>query len=171
MFPSIPRRLPSRIAACAALLAITGLLAACGGSTAGASFDPASPCTEDVQQAGAYPALEALLPAALDGKAYTTLDSGRTCSSGALGSLGARGIKELRFAGATWRVSDSIGMTVAVFEAATLDPALIVDFYRSGARQAGKTAESSITDSTVGSAKAVRARGPCDDRERDAVRV
>ena len=94
MSATLPTFRPVRVTACLALLAVAGLLAACGGSaTANVSFDPASPCTADVQQAGAYPALEALLPTTLDGKERSSIDSGRTCSSSGLGALGARGIK------------------------------------------------------------------------------
>ena len=57
-----------------------------------ASFDPAAPCPAEGQQPGAYPDLEALLPATHEGKAPDSVDSGRLCTDANLGTLAAAGI-------------------------------------------------------------------------------
>lgn len=138
----------------ATLLAAT-MLAACGGS-APASFDPSQPCTQDYQGNGAYPDLEALIPSTWDGQPAGELNSGRTCQASSLGSLLDHGIHELRFAGATWKFDDGVGMTVAVFEGTGLDTDRIMEFYRKGAKEAGRTDQSSQTDITVGTTPAIR---------------
>ena len=43
---------------------VVGLVAGCSG----AGFDPSGPCTTDGRAAGAYPALEALVPATFRGR-------------------------------------------------------------------------------------------------------
>lgn len=120
------------------------------------SFDPTGPCTVDGQQPGAYPELEALLPAAWEDRGPDNVDSGRTCTKDALGTLAGRGIDELRFAGATWRAGGSSGLTVAVFEADRLDQAMMVEFYEAGARAARRTDEYRVSDVTVGGKAARR---------------
>ena len=111
------------------------------------AFDPSGPCTGDGRAAGAYPALEALVPRDLDGKAPSRVDSGRNCTPTALGSLVAHGVGELRFAGATWETGTSSGVTVAVFEAADLRADWVHEFYKLGA-QTARNAES-VESSTV----------------------
>ena len=123
-----------------ALLALLVLvLAACARPPEPASFDPASPCTTDGQQPGAYPDLEALLPATFRGGQPQVRDSGRTCTEDGLGSLADAGIEELRFAGATWDLGGSQGVTYAVFDAPGLTPAAMIDFYERGAAASGRT--------------------------------
>ena len=78
------------------------VLAACGAAIPVVSFDPASACTTDGRQPGAYPDLEALLPTSYQGKAPDNVDSGRNCTTAALGALAGEGIDGVRFAGATW---------------------------------------------------------------------
>ena len=78
---------------------------------------------------GAYPDLEALLPATYDGKPPAGVDSGRTCTTDALGTLATHGITGVRFAGATWSLGASSGLTVAVFDGTGLDPATMLEFY------------------------------------------
>ena len=87
--PGVPRVARTMVPALALVLAL--VLAACGTATPVASFDPASACTTDGRMPGAYPELEALLPAAYEGKAPATVDSGRNCTPAALGTLRRRG--------------------------------------------------------------------------------
>jgi hypothetical protein len=135
-FPSpFPRR-----AMLVALIGLAGLaLVACGSS--GATFDPSSPCTSDGRRAGAYPELEALIPRTLDGRGPNTVDSGRSCTDAALGTLRSHGVSEVRFAGGVWERGKSSGATLAVFESPQqLTPAWLGEFYEAGAR-AGRHTE------------------------------
>ena len=132
-------------------------LAACGGPTAPVvSFDPTGACTTDGQQPGAYPELEAQLPADYDGAKPTSVDSGRTCTPAALGTLAGAGIKELRIAGATWEAGGTAGWTLAAFEADGLTPAVMRDFYETGARSARRTEKVAVSDTTVAGVPAKR---------------
>jgi hypothetical protein len=124
---------------------------ACGGSRIPVvSFDPSSPCTTDGREPGAYPELEALLPTAYQGKGPTNVDSGRNCTRDALGSLASAGIAGVRFAGATWSLGGTTGLTVAVFVADGLTPAEMIDFYSTGATGSSKTEKMQTSDITVG---------------------
>lgn len=114
------------------------LLAAC---TAAPSFDPSGPCDADGRAAGAYPALEAGLPGSLAGRAPETVDSGRSCSADALGSLVRFDVAELRFAGAVWDEGAGSGTSIAILALpdAPLPAAWVEDFYETGARTARRT--------------------------------
>jgi hypothetical protein len=125
------------------------VVSACTTATPVASFDPTSACTTDGRMPGAYPDLEALLPKTFEGAAPTTVDSGRNCTKRALGSLADAGIDGVEFAGATWPLGGSTGLTVAVFEGAGLEPAEMVDFYAKGAIGASKTDKAKVSDTTV----------------------
>jgi hypothetical protein len=139
------------------VLALGVVLAACGGPSAPVvSFDPTGACTSDGQQPGAYPDLEALLPTAYDGQAPTSVDSGRTCTPAALGTLAAAGVTELRFAGATWEAGGTKGWTLAAFTAEGLTPAVMRDFYETGARAARRTEKVAVSDATVAGSSAKR---------------
>ena len=122
-------------AALVAGLAIALAVAACGRETPVASFDPASACATDGRFAGAYPELEALLPTAYEGKAPETVDSGRSCTDAALGTLAGAGVDGVRFAGATWALGGTSGVTVAVFEGDGLDASKLLTFYEAGAER------------------------------------
>lgn len=127
--PRAPRRLRA-----AALAAVALLLSGCG-----ASFDPTGACTVDGKQPGAYPDMEALVPKTYNGTSPKELDSGRTCSTAGLGSLAGHGVKELRFAGATWETGTQSGLTLATFSSVggpELDPAWLSEFYETTARTA-----------------------------------
>jgi hypothetical protein len=139
------------------LVLLAVLLAACG--TAGApiaSFDASAPCPAEGQQPGAYPDLEALLPAAHEGRAPDSVDSGRMCTEANLGTLAAAGIDEVRYGGATWHTGGTSGLTVAVFTGEGLDPATMLEFYEAPARQARRTEELQTSDTTVGGTPAKR---------------
>jgi hypothetical protein len=132
------------------------ILAGCGTSIPQASFDPSSACTTDGRFPGAYPDLEATLPATYDGTEPTSVDSGRNCTTDALGTLADAGITGVRFAGSTWALGGTSGLTVAVFEGDGLDAANLMTFYEDGARKARRTEKLSLTDTTVGGRPAKR---------------
>ena len=69
----------------------------------------------------------------------TTVDSGRNCTDAALGTLAEPGVDGVRFAGATWALGGTSGLTVAVFEGDGLDAAKLLTFYEAGARAARRT--------------------------------
>ena len=105
---------------------------------------------------GPYPELEALLPAAYEDQAPTSVDSGRNCTAEALGILATEGVDGVRFAGATWDLGGTTGLTVALFEGNGLDTARMLAFYEDGARKARRTDRLEVTDTTVGGAVAKR---------------
>ncbi|HUQ44978.1 MAG TPA: hypothetical protein VM451_11310 [Candidatus Limnocylindria bacterium] len=154
----------TRALAIATSLAMTVLAAGCG--TSQASFDPAGPCTTDGRAPGAYPDLQAKLPTALGGVGPatgtgsatadlkpTTVDSGRTCTQAALGPLWAHGVRELRFAGATWDYGSGDATVSAYFATPagqpTLDPKWMEEFYEVGARASSKTENLVFTTPTI----------------------
>jgi len=131
--------LPPGTAPRLALVALAALALGCG--PGGATFSPAGPCLADGKAPGAFPALEALVPRTFDGRAPEVVDSGRDCTERALGSLAAHEVAELRFAGATWHLSDAGGVTLAVLVRpdAALPVAWVEEFYESGARAGRRT--------------------------------
>jgi hypothetical protein len=132
----------------AAFLAAVCLLVAACAAAPTVSFDPTGPCTSDGSAPGAYPDLEALIPSTFRDEKPGSLDSGRHCSSPALGSLGSAGISEIRFAGGTWSFGAERAVVLAVFRATGLTADALADFYANGARTANRTeilAESSPT--------------------------
>lgn len=155
--PHFRTRRPARAPLAVVTLLLAVAVTACGGAKIPlVTFDPGAPCTADGRQPGAYPDLEALLPASYQGKPPTNVDSGRSCSAGALGTLAAAGISQVRFAGATWSLGGSTALTVAVFEATGLDPATMIAFYDAGARADSHTEKLQAADTTVGGRPAKR---------------
>ena len=140
MFPSSTTLARVRASVIAALL--VSAAAACA-----PAFDPSGPCTADGRAPGAYPELEALVPRDLAGEAPTRVDSGRSCTPAALGSLVTHGVSELRFAGSTWERGPNSGVSTAVFDAPDLRAEWIHEFYRLGA-EAGRNTEN-VTPSEV----------------------
>jgi len=114
-------------------------LAGCG--QAGGTFSPDGPCVVDGRAPGTYPDLEARVPRSLEGRAATSVDSGRKCSEAALGSLTTHGVTDLRFAGATWSGGNDAGTSIAVLAlpSGTLPVAWAEEFYGFGAVTAKKT--------------------------------
>lgn len=146
------------------------LLAGCGGPEA--SFTPDGPCAADGRGSGVYPDLEARLPPSLGGIGPangpgsatadvlpTTVDSGRSCSQSALGSIWSHDVRELRYAGATWDAGNGDGTVSAFFTTPPGQPALeaawMEEFYESGARATGKTENIEITRPNIDPAGAV----------------
>jgi hypothetical protein len=151
-------------------LAAVALFAGCGASSS--SFDPSEPCTADGRAAGAYPDLEAKLPPSLGGIGPangagsatadllpTSLDSGRSCTESALASLWSHGVRELRYAGATWDSGNGDGTVSAFFTTPSGQPVLesawMEEFYESGAKASSKTENIEITRPTIDPAGAV----------------
>ncbi len=130
----IPRRLAVALAACL-------LLAACSGAVpAPASFDPSGSCAgaDEQRMAGAYPELEAALPAELAGTAPTSRESGRYCSQTTLGALMAAGIEEMRFGAATWDRGSGKALSLVLFEAEGLTATGLFETYETSARATSK---------------------------------
>ena len=113
-------------------------LGGCAGATP--SFDPTGPCTADGSAPGAYPELEALVPTTYEGRGPDTLDSGRNCTAGNLGTLEAAGIEEVRFAGGTWDFGGDRAAALVVFQAPGLSADRIAEFYASSAEGSNRTA-------------------------------
>ena len=120
-----------------------------GCGPAGPSFDPTGPCLADGQAIGAYPELEAAIPDNLRGEPPTRLDSGRSCSATNLGTLSARGVTELRFAGGLWEIGDQSGVTIARFTAPGLASTWMAEFYEAGARAGRRTEDIEVTRPTI----------------------
>ncbi|HEY0444466.1 MAG TPA: hypothetical protein VGC90_09605 [Candidatus Limnocylindrales bacterium] len=138
-----------------ALLAAVLFVAGCTGG--GATFQPSGPCTTDGQRPGAYPALEALVPTSLAGRKPDRLDSGRSCSDKALGTLVTHGVSELRYAGGLWQLGSNSGTTLVVFDSPTpLQPSWLGEFYEASARAANKTENIQTKPVNVGSAAGYR---------------
>jgi hypothetical protein len=121
------------------------------GCSAGApsSFDPTGACAADGRAAGAYPDLEALVPARYQGVQPETLDSGRNCSAGNLGSLASHGISEVRFAGGTWTFGAERAAVLAVFRATGLTADALATFYGQSAQSAARTSIIGSTAPTI----------------------
>ncbi len=146
-----PRLLLPRVA----LLVAVSVVAAC--SAGSASFDPSSQCTTDGRFPGAYRDLEAEVPPTLAGKAPDVLDSGRSCTATALGTLAAHGVSELRFAGGLWQRGSRSGTTLVVFDSPTLlEPSWLTEFYEAGARGARNTEGITVTQVPVDGGTAQR---------------
>jgi hypothetical protein len=123
-----------------ALLGVVLGLAACSPG-ADTTFDPSAACAAAARQQmkGAYPALEARIPAQIDGQDPSSRDSGRFCSEETLGSVFDAGITEVHFGGAIWEIGDRGGIQLAAFEADGLTPALLAEEYRRAADESRRT--------------------------------
>jgi hypothetical protein len=139
-----------------ACLLFAVLFAACGPASVYTSFDPAAPCTTDGRFPGAYPALEARLPKTFLGRAPDTVDSGRNCTAAELGTLAGHGIREVRFAGASWFLSGNAGVTLAMFTGDGLTAEWLGEWYESTARAARNTRQIDPTRPTIAGAQAYR---------------
>jgi hypothetical protein len=139
----------SAVVAIAVVLALG--LAACG--AAPTPSGPLGPCGDDAKSIGGYPELEALVPTLLDGRAPDLIDSGRSCSDAALGTLTTHSVRELRFAGATWNQGASDATVVAVLATPSDQPQLqeswIEEFYTAGAVAGRKTDNVTTTRPTM----------------------
>jgi hypothetical protein len=133
-----------------ALIAIAVLAGACSSSPAATpSFDPTGPCATDGKAAGAYPDLEALVPKTLDGKPPQTLNSGRNCTLGELGTLSTHGVSEVRFAGGVWQDGSQNGLTMAVFQEPGLQSEWMAEWYEATALGGNTTGDVQPTKPTI----------------------
>jgi len=123
------------MAALIAALLATVVVAGCAADR----FDASAPCTGDDRLPGAYPSLEAIVPKSLNGAPPSRVDSGRSCSPGALGTLAEHGVTEMHFAGSTWDRGSNSGTTIAVFEAPDLTAEWVHEFYGNSAGAARRT--------------------------------
>ena len=130
------------------------ILAACG--AAPAATGPLGPCGADKADAtsiGGFPELEALVPRSLAGVAPNVVNSGRSCSDKALGSLATHGVHDLRFAGATWNQGKADATVIAVLATPSDQPlaqqAWIEEFYTAGAVAGTKTDNVTTTRPTM----------------------
>ena len=141
---------PSPVAPVGRVLLLASLALAFVGCTGDPqpSFDPTGPCTTDGRAPGAYPDLEARVPATYRETAPATLDSGRNCSDEQLGSL-AGSFEEVRFAGATWSFGGERALALVVFNAPGLSAADVADFYEQGARTTPRVEILDETEPTV----------------------
>jgi hypothetical protein len=139
MSPSVRPAGPRARRLVAALLAAAIVAIAGCGSDPGPSFDPTGPCTVDGSAAGAYPALEAFVPDAYEGREPDLLDSGRNCTDANLGSLASHGIDEVRFAGGTWDFGSDIAAVLAVFAADSLTADALAEWWETTARASART--------------------------------
>jgi hypothetical protein len=122
-------------------------VAACASDPA-ASFDPAGACSTDGRMAGAYPELEARIPATYEGRGPDTLDSGRHCTAKNLGSLVEAGVTQVRFGGGTWGFGGIRAAALVVFQAPGLEASHVATFYAQSARTSNRTeiiAETTVT--------------------------
>jgi hypothetical protein len=143
-------------------------VAGCTGTTY-TSFDPRSACTGDGRFAGAYPELEARLPAQFDGRGPDTRDSGRNCTATELGTLAGHGVAEVRYAGATWELGDQSGVTLAIFAGSGLTAEWLGEWYEAGARAARRTRNISPSRPTVAGRPAYRLDTVNDDSSQTVV--
>jgi hypothetical protein len=150
-----PRRRRTFAAVLGLMTAVSLAVAGCG-LTGSATFDPTGPCVGDGRVPGAYPELEALVPATLDGRPPDRLDSGRNCTTVNLGTLAGHGIDEVRFAGGLWELGAESGTTLAVFTADGLTAEWLGEFYEDGARQSRKTSDIVVTHPTIEGGQAFR---------------
>jgi len=149
--PRYPRSVPhpSRRPALVLLVLLAGMLAGACGESAPASFDPTGACATDGSAPGAYPDLEAMIPATFMDAAPELLDSGRNCSDANLGSLVDAGIEEVRFAGGTWTFGAQRAAVLAVFTAPGLTASDLADLYLESATSANRTKILAATSPTI----------------------
>lgn len=156
--------MPSRRPTSLALLLTLALgVVACSGP-ATPSFDPTGVCVADGSAPGAYPDLEALVPATFQGQPPETLDSGRNCTPENLGSLGEAGITEIRFAGGTWSFGARRAAALVVFTAPGLTAESIARFYGESAQTADRTVVTGTSPQTYGGRPGMRIDTETGDR-------
>ncbi|HSS35360.1 MAG TPA: hypothetical protein VLR93_03725 [Patescibacteria group bacterium] len=134
------------------LVAAVFLAIACSGPAAPASFDPSQPCAgaDEQRMAGAFPELEASVPAQLEGKPADLRESGRYCSPSTLGKLADAGVKEARFGASTWDRGGGKAVSLVMFEADGLTPQVVFDSYQAGALINSKIHDLSTSSPVIG---------------------
>jgi hypothetical protein len=141
----------ARVRAVLATLALAVGVLACGATPTPSG--PLGPCGSDAKSIGGYPELEQLVPRSLEGRAPDEVNSGRSCSDTALGTLTSHDVHELHFAGATWNQGSSDATVVAVLATPADQPTLQVtwveEFYTAGAVAGKKTDNVTTTHPTI----------------------
>lgn len=165
--PFLRVRSRARFAVVVGLLACVAL-AGCSGGPA-PSFDPTGACTIDGRVPGAYPDLEARVPALLEGRAPDKLDSGRNCSPANLATLAIHGLTEVRFAGGTWSDGGVAGRTLAVFSAPGLRAEWIAEWYAATAERGRNTSNIETSTVTIAGRPGTRIQLVNDDRHQVVV--
>jgi hypothetical protein len=116
-------------------MALAFAAGACG--TLDPPFPATSACPNEARAAGTFPDLEALLPRGMIERSPDEVDSGWHCTAETLGTYAAHGVRELRYAGATWDNGEGDATVVAVFttrpEEPPLQSAWVEEFYELGA--------------------------------------
>lgn len=139
-----------------AALFVAALVAGACGQPAMATgvLGPCGDARTDAVSIGGFPELEEHLPTSLDGRAPDVVNSGRSCTQKALGSLVTHGINEIDYAGATWNEAQSNGTVIAMLTAPgdgpTLELAWVEEFYTAGAVGATKTDNVTTSRPTMG---------------------
>lgn len=156
MRPSRAIRLSREI--CRGLAIAVMLILALAGCSQALEGGPLGPCGDDARSAGGFPELEVLLPRTLgpEGEPPDRVDSRRSCSEAALGTLTAHGVTELRAAGATWEESASEATVIAVLATPDwvppLEAAWVEEWYEQGARTGRKTDNVQTSRPLIGAA-------------------
>lgn len=140
--------------------ALAFALTACGATTATPAV--AASCT-DTRGAGLDAELEALLPREIDGRAPESMESGRLCSSESLGTLIPAGIREVRFAGATWPDGHR-GISLVLYRAPNLDLDRMADAFANGAGAARRISNVTARETTFAGSRAIRLDALTQDR-------
>jgi hypothetical protein len=130
------------------------LLAACGSTPmASGSLVGCGDGRGDAVSIGGFPELEDKLPSSLEGRAPDLVNSGRSCSDKALGSLASHGVTELTYAGATWKYARSDATVIALLHVPGGQPDVpiewIEEFYTAGAVAGTKTDNVTTTRPTM----------------------
>lgn len=119
---------------------------ACG--TLDPTFPATSACPNEVTAPGTFPELEGLLPRGMIERSPDELESGWHCIPDTLGTYAAHGVRELRFAGATWDHGEGDATVAAVFTTGPGEPPLqaawVEEFYQLGA-QSGRRVDNVAT--------------------------
>ena len=148
-----------------AVLAGAATLAACGGAGV-PPVDGAAPtggACADTLGAGLDAELEALLPGEIEGRAPASVESGRLCSGESLGTLIPAGIREVRFAGATWPDGDR-GVSLVLYRAPNLDLDRMADAFANGAGAARRISNVTARETTFAGGRAIRIDAVARDR-------
>lgn len=141
------------------LAAIALALAATACGAFDRKFPGTSTCPNEITATGTFPDLEALLPRGMMERSPEELDSGWHCTVQTLGTYSAHGVRELRFAGATWDHGEGDATVAAVFTAGpgepSLQPAWVEEFYLQGARSGRRVDNVETSRPILGAAEAV----------------
>ncbi len=110
-------------------------------------------CQTDSRAPGTFPELEAVLPRGMIERSPDAVDSGANCTEASLTTYRSHGIRELRFAGATWDYGNGDATVAAVVRAGASGVPLqlpwVEEFYTTGAVNGRHTGEVKTTRPTM----------------------